>query len=165
MPASYPAVTHVIFDVDGLLLDTERLYTEATQRIADRFGKRFTWEVKERQMGRRMREVGEIVVQSLELPISVEEYTVEAQALWQQLFPTAALMPGALRLVHHLHEHGVPMALASGGGEPAFRAGASLAATAPCNAPRAAARPDAKDQGGGRDGQSGGGRFCRGPAG
>lgn len=118
--SDFGPVTHVIFDVDGLLLNTETLYTEATQRVADPFHKQFTWEVKEKQMGRRMREVADIVIRELDLPITIDQYLNEVRQHWEELFPTAQLMPGAERLVRHLYQHDIQMALASGGGRPAF---------------------------------------------
>ena len=36
----------VIFDLDGVLLDTEPLYTQATQDIVGRYGKVFDWSLK-----------------------------------------------------------------------------------------------------------------------
>ena len=33
----------VIYDMDGLLLDTEPFYTLVTQQIAQRYGKNFDW--------------------------------------------------------------------------------------------------------------------------
>lgn len=116
-----PAVTHVIFDVDGLLLNTEALYTETTQRVAGQFGKQFTWELKVRQMGKKGHEAAADIVRELELPLSVDEYLAQSAAIWEELFPHAALMPGAERLVRHLHRHGVPIALASGGAEHSFQ--------------------------------------------
>ncbi|CAN7983818.1 unnamed protein product [Ixodes hexagonus] len=106
-------VTHVLFDMDGLLLDTERLYTEAAQTIAGRFGKDYSWDVKVRVMGATGRDSARMVVELLDLPLSVDQYLAEVEALYAQLFPSAQLMPGAERLVRHLHRHGVPMAVAT----------------------------------------------------
>ncbi|XP_037068800.1 pseudouridine-5'-phosphatase-like [Pollicipes pollicipes] len=121
MEPSLPAITHVIFDVDGLLLNTESLYTQTTERVVGQFGKQFTWELKLQQMGKKGSEAAADIVRSLDLPLTPEEYLEQSGRIWQQLFPTTELMPGAERLVRHLHRHGVPMALASGGGAPAFK--------------------------------------------
>ncbi len=45
-------VRSVIFDVDGLLLDTEIVYTRVTQKIVSRFGKTFDWSIKANMIGR-----------------------------------------------------------------------------------------------------------------
>ena len=42
----------VIFDMDGLLLDTEGIYTEVTSIIAGRYGRTFDWRVKQNIIGR-----------------------------------------------------------------------------------------------------------------
>lgn len=48
------ATEPVLFLQDGLLLDTERVYTEVTQEVLDKYapGKKFTWDVKSKLMGR-----------------------------------------------------------------------------------------------------------------
>ena len=50
---TFSKISHILFDMDGLLLDTERMYTIAQQKILDRFGIQFTWEVKSKMMGRK----------------------------------------------------------------------------------------------------------------
>ena len=41
----------LIFDLDGTLLDTEPLYSEAAQKVLDPFGHTYTLELKKKVMG------------------------------------------------------------------------------------------------------------------
>lgn len=54
---SPPQITHVLFDMDGLLIDTERVYTEVSSIILARFGAVYDWELKAQLMGRREMDV------------------------------------------------------------------------------------------------------------
>jgi pseudouridine-5'-monophosphatase len=110
----------VIFDMDGVLLDTEPIYTEATQTLVGRYGKQYTWDIKRQIMGRDPRFGADVVIQSLDLPLSNEEFQTEMARLLATLMPHAQAMPGAERLIRALHERAVPMALATSSGRLLF---------------------------------------------
>ena len=55
MSASFKPVSQVLFDMDGLLLNTEIIYTRVTQQIVGRFGKTFDWSIKANMIGRGIR--------------------------------------------------------------------------------------------------------------
>ena len=66
-----PRIKAVIFDMDGLLLDTEGIYTQVTQLISDRYGGRtFDWQFKQNTIGLGAYDLASYIVQSLQLPIS-----------------------------------------------------------------------------------------------
>ncbi|KZP19813.1 hypothetical protein FIBSPDRAFT_1045244 [Athelia psychrophila] len=46
-------IEYVIFDMDGLMIDSEKVYTEVTNNILGKYGKEMTWEMKAGCMGRR----------------------------------------------------------------------------------------------------------------
>jgi pseudouridine-5'-monophosphatase len=56
------SITHCIFDLDGLLLDTESIYTECLQKLCAPYGKNFTTETKLKMMGKSSLEAGQILI-------------------------------------------------------------------------------------------------------
>lgn len=104
---------HAIFDFDGVLLDTEPLYTDATARVAARFGKTYDWSVKADCIGRGTMEAGRTIVDRLGLPLSPAELIRERDRFLVELFPAARPMPGAEAFTRALQARGVPMAIAT----------------------------------------------------
>lgn len=109
-------ITHVLFDMDGLLLDTEVLYSKATQKILDPLGLKFTPDVKAKMMGKKSLEANQIMIEhfghkakGLDPQKCVEDLAV----ILNDLFPNCDLMPGVLRLLLHFKRHRVPMAVAT----------------------------------------------------
>ncbi|CAH9070470.1 unnamed protein product [Cuscuta epithymum] len=111
-----PSITHVIFDMDGLLLDTEKFYTEVQEIILARYNKTFDWSLKAKMMGKKALEAAKVFVEETGISdsLTAEDFLVEREAMLQNLFPTSELMPGASRLILHLHEKGIPMSVATG---------------------------------------------------
>lgn len=114
---SFSKVTHVLFDLDGLLIDSEKLYTEAFTKVCGQFGKTFTWELKSSLLGFQGHECAEKIIQSLELPITRDVFMSLAMKEYEVLFPTVELLPGARKLVEHLHSKNIPIALATSSGQ------------------------------------------------
>jgi pseudouridine-5'-monophosphatase len=100
-----------IFDLDGVLLDTEPLYTEATQTIAARYGKTFDWELKRQTMGTDARRGARLVIDALQLPMTEDDYLSERVALLRTLFASAPAVPGAEHWLRSLSSHGLPIAV------------------------------------------------------
>ncbi|XP_075724425.1 uncharacterized protein LOC142767088 [Rhipicephalus microplus] len=120
-PASkFKPVSYVIFDLDGLLLDTEKLYSAAVETVASRYSKNLTWELKKRVLGLTEADAAHTIVEALGLPLAPDEFMVAVDCIYKETAPSAQFMPGAERLVRHLHEHAVPMAIATGSAAPLF---------------------------------------------
>ncbi len=105
--------THVLFDLDGVLLDTERLYTEATQAIVGRFGKTFTWDIKRDAMGRDADLSARIVLERLGVPLTSEEFLAERGPILESLVARCQAMEGAEAFVRTLVGGGVQVAVAT----------------------------------------------------
>ncbi|KAI8077039.1 HAD-like domain-containing protein [Thamnidium elegans] len=121
-------ITHCIFDMDGLLLDTERVYTEVTQQILDKYanGVKFTWDVKSKLMGRTGDESATMVVETYKLPMTVKEYLNITSIIQEDLFPHVTILPGVEKLVRHLKKHNIPVAVATSSTRSKFELKTSL---------------------------------------
>ena len=76
-----------IFDMDGLLLDTENIYTEITQKIVGQYGKTYDWSIKGNMIGRPQLDSARYLVEALSLPITAEQYLDQRNGLLREAFP------------------------------------------------------------------------------
>jgi pseudouridine 5'-phosphatase len=113
-------VHHVIFDLDGVLLDTEPLYTQATAAVAARFGKRYDWTIKAECIGRGTLEAARIIVDALELPLSPEALVHERDLALVPLLRNVPPLPGAEAFTRALAARHIPLAIATSTEAPLF---------------------------------------------
>jgi len=118
--ASFKPVSQVLFDMDGLLLNTEIIYTRVTQQIVGRFGKTFDWSIKANMIGRDSRESSEYLVSTLDLPMTGAQYLQERDGLLRKAFPECEPMPGAEKLIRLLNASNVPIAVATSSSQDLF---------------------------------------------
>ncbi|KAI9801828.1 MAG: hypothetical protein M1825_003201 [Sarcosagium campestre] len=112
---SFPPVRACIFDMDGLLLNSEEVYTLVTNHLLRAHGKPdLPWSIKAQLQGRPGPEAGKIFYDWAQLPISTEEYLTRQSELQAQLFPTVEPLPGVKSLLETLSSTpGMHMAVAT----------------------------------------------------
>ncbi|XP_063922591.1 probable pseudouridine-5'-phosphatase isoform X2 [Zophobas morio] len=116
----FQKVTHVIFDLDGLLLDTEILYTKAAQNVVSKYGKSYTQEIKHKTLGFQGADAAKEVVKLLDLPLTWQEYYKLVKQQYPVVMRNANFMPGAERLVRHFHTKQIPIAVATSSGQDTY---------------------------------------------
>jgi pseudouridine-5'-monophosphatase len=110
-------VRHAIFDLDGVLLDTERIYTDASNMVAARYGKTHDWSIKGNMIGRPALDSAKYFVEALELPMSPEEYLAARDVYLDAHIASAGAMPGAEAFTRELRRLGIPIAVATSTGK------------------------------------------------
>lgn len=108
-------ITHVLFDLDGTLLDSEALYTEATEIVCQRYDKTFTLDLKRKIMGGDSREGARTVIEALSLPLTPEAYLSAREVELNRLIPGIRSMAHAEELIARLRRDQVPYCIATSG--------------------------------------------------
>ncbi|KAI1099675.1 HAD-like protein [Jackrogersella minutella] len=99
----FPPIRACLFDMDGLLLDTEDLYTLCINVILEKYGRTsLPWSIKAKLQGRPGPEANALFHDWAKLPVSDSDYLAELTALQQQHFPTAKPLPGVEKLLGDL---------------------------------------------------------------
>ncbi len=122
-------VTHVIFDLDETLVGTNKFYLGTVRSILKQYGKLPTSfdkggavadagggnldHFKAQVMGLSAEEAATLIIEKFKLPLTKEQYLETFNQEVMKLLPGCSLLPGAKRLVDHLHARGIPMAVAT----------------------------------------------------
>ena len=117
MTTPFAKLTHVILDLDGTLINTEQLVDEVVSAVLHKRGDFTASRVRkamEQVRGMRPSDGTRAIMDILDIRnVSVEEMLAETSALLDARWGEVSMMPGAARLLDHLHVHGVKTALAT----------------------------------------------------
>ncbi len=107
-------VRGVLFDMDGLLVDTATAYFECGVEVFRRRGKSFTEEHGQRITGMTTLRAMELLGEEFDLSESPEKLAHDYEGLFAQKQEEGLrLMPGAREVLERLERNGIPKALAT----------------------------------------------------
>ena len=110
-----------LFDLDGLLLDTEPLHGRAWAEAANHFGGALTQQQLMQLRGRRRQDCAAAVDRWLPTAVGSAALLSVQQPIARALLPSATAMPAAESLLHHCRNQGIPMALVTSSSQEAVR--------------------------------------------
>lgn len=119
---SFPPVRACLFDMDGLILNTEDLYTQCINFVLAKYNKPpLPWSIKAQLQGRPAAAAAEVFQAWANLPVDYSTYMAEVFAHQQREFPSAEPLPGVATLLRDLaRAPGVHIALATSSQEATF---------------------------------------------
>lgn len=116
MAGNFRKVTHCIFDMDGLLLDTEKIYENILRDLIKSYNSTYPWATRMKVMGTTEQRTVSIIVNDLKLSCTVDEFLKKFREKQLVDLAGAPLMRGAERLVKHLKQNNIPIAVATSSG-------------------------------------------------
>ena len=112
-----PKIDAVVFDLDGLLVNTEELYQLVGAEILGRRGKKFEGDLLDAMMGRPPRVSLQMMIDWHALEATVAELAVESAEIFEGILDCKlALMPGASALLEALEAAGIRKSIATSSG-------------------------------------------------
>jgi pseudouridine-5'-monophosphatase len=113
-PFTPAPLTAIIFDMDGLMVDTEPLSRRAWEQVIGPFGGVLTDEVYGRMIGRRSPEAAQILLDAVHIPLTAEELVGQKTAVFNQILAQGVpIMPGLMELHDEIARRDLPWAVAT----------------------------------------------------
>ena len=108
-------VKAVIFDMDGLMLDTEPLYKESWQEAANKLGHRIDNELFFSFLGKNNKDSERLLVEALGQDFPIDEFRGLWTKIWRGLVLSKGIRPkkGLYKLLDFLDQRGVPFGVAT----------------------------------------------------
>jgi HAD superfamily hydrolase (TIGR01509 family) len=109
-----PDLCAVVFDLDGLMFNTEDLYQEVGSQILRRRGREFTQDLLDQMMGRPSPVALQLMIDWHGLDDTVADLEAETDELFPAILDAhLAPMPGFLALMEFLESQGLPKGVAT----------------------------------------------------
>jgi len=107
----------VVFDLDGLMFNTEELYQDVGSEMLRRRGKTFDAELLDAMMGRPANAALQLMIDYHSLPCTIAELVVETDEIFATLLDERLeQMPGLADLLDALERANIPKAIATSSG-------------------------------------------------
>lgn len=105
----------VIFDMDGLMFDTEKVYFKINQEVAKELGMDYNFDVYSQFVGSGLEQEYNGMVELFKDEQLIETYFNRTSVLLDKAFKTGPIdkMPGLMELLAYLQEEGIPAIVAS----------------------------------------------------
>lgn len=106
----------VLFDMDGVIVDTEPLHRKAYFEMFDSYGIKVSESLYDSFTGKATARVCQELVRHFSLTCSVQELMAKKRERFKYLFdhdPDFDLIPGVLDLIKNYHQNGIKLVLAS----------------------------------------------------
>lgn len=111
----------MIFDLDGVILDSETLYKAAFRKTIEDYGREFDEEFYRQIIGLTSLEGARITREKYGLTAQPHEIVAKYRSHSMGALPHLELVPGVEKVIRHLHKHGIPIAIATSSTSQSFQ--------------------------------------------
>lgn len=109
-------ITHVIFDYDGIIQDSEMAYSIANAEVLKLYGREFNNILKAGMMGKRRDEAVEWIIHQTGLSdtLTPEKYNEVYEVKLEELLAAAPILPGIEKIIDYFEKMNIPLAICTG---------------------------------------------------